>query len=338
MRKTAIACGIAGLLFFAAAGVLAFWVTPANAQLPAGSSTTSKYTGTIQQILNPAALQQGNLAQAVKRGLPLDISRTVEVQQTSGDTALVQDSAKVTAAGQQLPRQAQHYAVNRTSLEATASHPASWQVDNAKGLTVSFPIPAQQRNYTGWENTTQTATTIRYVKQQQRNGINTYVYQSTVPATPVKNPQVQKLPTSLPVPLLQNAARSGLVSPAQLSSLQRLLPAGAATIPLGYTYQATNTYWVAPATGMVVDAKTSEQQTAGISLHGTVLPVLPVLADSYQGTPSSVQQLVNKASSDSGTLTLFGMTLPIIFAAVGFVLLVAAVVLGLRGRRAAAVR
>jgi hypothetical protein len=59
-------------------------------------------------------------------------------------------------------------------------------------------------------------------------------------------------------------------------------------IPLGYIYAATSTYWVAPATGIVIDVSTTEQQVGGIALGSRIIPVLPVLVDSYKASPASV--------------------------------------------------
>lgn len=332
MRKTAIACGVIGVIFLAAAGLLAFWITPAFvARLPADSNTTRTYAGQIQSVVNPAALKQGNFAAAIRTGLPQTIHRQVRVLQTSGNTALVKDASTVTTSGQRIGALTEQYAVDRTSLEATSSHPSGWHVTNAKGLTVSWPIPAAQHNYTGWEHFTQTTATLKYVRQEQHGGISTYVYQASIPPTKIRNSQVLSvLPASLPVSVLSLAARAGLITQSQLAALRKALP-NATTVPLGYTYEGATTYWVDPATGIVVDLSTTEKESGGLALPGgQVVPVLPVLADTYKGTQASVQAAVTDAKNGGGTITLLGLTLPVIFAAVGFVLLVLAVVLWLR--------
>jgi hypothetical protein len=333
MRKTAVACGIVGLVLFAAAGLLAWWVTPAFvAQLPAGSNTTRTYDGQIRALVDPAALLRGDFAAAVRAGLPETIKRQVKVVQTAGSTALVSDTSTATAGGRAIGAVSSQYAVDRTSLEATTSHPSSWNVVPAKGLTVSWPIGAKQQNYTGWERFTQTTTQLRYLRTEQHGGVSTYVYQATVPATPIRNPQVLKsLPASLPVSVLQGAVRAGLIPASVAGSLTTLIPAGVTSIPLGYLYSATTTYWVAPATGIVIDVSTTEAEQAGPVLGGKVIPVLPVLADSYKASPASVQAAATDANNGSNTITLFGVTLPIVFGAVGFVLLVVAVILWMRG-------
>ena len=144
----------------------------------------------------PRRAAAGDFAAAVRLGLPETLHRQVQVLQTSGNTALVRDARTRAASGQQIGAVTSQYAVDRRSLEATASHPSSWSVTNAKGLTISWPIGAEQQNYTGWVDFTQTTTQLKYVRQEQHGGVNTYVYEATVPPTPIKNPQVlQGLPT-----------------------------------------------------------------------------------------------------------------------------------------------
>lgn len=335
MRRTAIVLAVIAAIFLAAAALLAFWVTPQFvARLPSDSNTTRTYDGQIRTLLDPALLRQGNLGAAVGHGLPETISREVKVLQTSGDTALVQDTSTVDSAGQRIGELTAKYAVDRHSLEATTSHPSDWSVTNARGLTVNWPVGAGQQNYTGWVSFTQTTTQLRYLRQEQHGGVNTYVYQANLAATPIKNPQVlQSLPKALPVSLLQGAGQSGLVPPSVLAALpgsSRMRP----MIPLGYTYEGTSTYWVAPRTGIVVDISTSEKQRAGVALPGgKIIPVVPVLDDSYQGNQASVQAAATDAKNGSGTIQTVGTTIPIVLAVVGFVLAVIAVILLLRGRR-----
>jgi Porin PorA len=335
MRKTAVASGIIGVVLVAAAFLLAFWITPAYiARLQSDSSTVRNYDGQIRTLVNPVALRQGNLAAAIKVGLPETLRRQVKVLQTSGNTALVQDATTVTASGRQVGGLTSKYAIDRTSFQATSSHPSTWSVTDAKGQTFNWPIGTKQQNYTGWVPYTLTTIPLKYTGQAQRNGISTYVYQATVPATPVKNSQVLAvLPKSVPLSLLQGAAKAGLIPGSMLASLGKAFP-GLSSVPLGYVYQATSTYWVAPATGIVVDANTDEKEVAGVALpNGKIVPVLPVLADSYKFSSSSVQGAVTDANNGSSTINTFGTILPIVAGVLGFLLVVLAVFLWMRGRR-----
>ena len=335
MRKTAIASAIVGVIFLAVAGLLAFWITPSFvARLQSSSNTVRTYDGQIRTLVNPVALAQGNFSAAIKVGLPEALRRQVKVLQTSGNTALVQDATTVTSSGKPIGGITSQYAIDRTSFEATASHPSDWSVTNAKGLTFNWPIGTKQQNYTGWVPFTETTTALKYIKQEQHGGVNTYVYQATVPATPIKNPQVLRgLPTTLPVSLLQGAGRAGLIPASLVASLAKVFP-HARTVPVGYVYESTSTYWVAPATGIVVNLNTTEKQVGGVLLPaGKIIPVLPVLSDSYKASPASVQAAANDATNGSNTIQTFGTTLPIVAAVIGLILVVIAVILWMRGRR-----
>jgi len=334
MRKAAISSGVVGLILLVASALLAWWITPSYiARMPSDYNKTRTYDATIRTLFNPAALQAGNLAGAIRTGVPATITEHVKVQQTSGNTALVQDTRNISASGSTVGQTVTPYALDRQTLEATSSHPSDWSVTPATGLTVSWPLGAKQQNYTGWVYQTNTTTTLKYVKQAQQGGINTYQYQATVPPTPIKNPQLlANLPKSLPVSLLPALQAAGLISPANLGSLSQLFP-GTREIPLGYTYQANNTYYVAPATGLVVNVSNDEKQMAGIALpNGKIIPLIPVLSYTYHASPASLSAAVNDANSGSSTITTWGVTVPIAAAAAGFFLLVLAVYLWMRGR------
>jgi hypothetical protein len=333
MRKAAISGGALGLILLIAAGLLAWWITPSYiARMPGDYNKTRTYDATIRTLFNPAALAAGNLAGAIKTGLPATITESVKVQQTSGNTALVQDTRKIMASGSVVGQTVSPYALNRQTLEATSSHPGNWSVIPATGLTVSWPLGAKQQNYTGWVYQTYTTTTLKYITQVQQGGINTYEYQATVPPTPIKNPQLLAiLPKSLPVSLLPRLRAAGLISAANLAALSKAFP-GATSVPLGYTYQDANTYYVAPGTGLVVNVSNNETEMGGIALPGgRIIPVFPVLAYTYHASPASLSAAVNDANSGSSTITTWGVTVPITAAAVGFVLVVLAVFLWMRG-------
>jgi len=335
MRKAAISSGAIGLVLLVAAALLAWLITPTYiARLPGSYDKSRTYDATIRTLFNPSALTSGNLAEAIKTGVPATITEHVKVLQTSGNTAQVQDTRSVTVAGSLLGQTVSPYALDRQTLEATASHPDSWSVIPAQGLTVSWPLGAKQQNYTGWVFQTYTTTTLKYVGQVQQGGINTYEYQATVPPTPIKNPQLlANLPKSLPASLVPRLSAAGLLSAAQVAGLAKAFP-GVASIPLKYTYQAANTYYVAPGTGLVVNVSNNETEMGGIALPGgKIIPVLPVLAYTYHASPASLSAAVNDANSGSAAITTWGVSVPITAAALGFVLLVLGVFLWVRGGR-----
>ncbi len=332
MRKAAVTCGVIGVILLVVAALLAWWITPSFvARLPGNYNKTRTYDGTIHKLFEPAALAGPNPAAAIRTNLPATLTEQVKVLQTAGNSALLQDIRTIKAAGSQVARTDSHYSVDRKTLEATAPHPKSWVVTPAKGLTVSWPLGAKKQNYTGWVPLTNTTTLLKYVGEAKQGGITTYEYRATIPPTPIKNPQVLAgLPASLPTSLVPSLIRAGLVSPSQAASLATVFP-HATTIPLGYTYQATNTYYVAPASGLVVNVSNNETETAAVKLPtGTLAPVTAVLSDSYHASPSSLASAVSDANSSGSAISALGVDLPIAFLALGFLLLVAAIILWMR--------
>jgi hypothetical protein len=334
MRKAAVACGVIGLIMLIGAALLAWWITPSYiAQVPGNYNKTRTYDGTIHTLFNPAALAAGKPAAAMKTNLPGTLTDNVKVLQTSGGTALVQDTRVVKASGSPVATTLQHYAVDRNSLEATPSHPSSWVVTPAKGLTVSWPFGAKKQTYTGWVPLTETTTPLRFIGESTQGGITTYEYRAAVPPTPIKNSQVlASLPSSLPTSLVPELVAAHLITAGQAASLATAFP-HATSIPLGYTYQAANTYFVAPATGLVVNVANNETEMGGIALsNGSIAPVIPILSDSYHASPASLSAAVTDAKNGSSAISIVGVYLPIALAAAGFLLVVLAILLWIRKR------
>jgi hypothetical protein len=334
MRKAAITSGVIGLLLLLAAALLAWWITPAFiARTPSDYNKTRTYSGTIRSLVVPSALATGNLSAAIKTGVPATLTDHVKVLATSGNTGQYQDTRTITGAGSQISKTVNNYALDRSTLMATRSRPSNWSVTPATGLVVSWPLGAKKQNYTGWVPLTQTTTPLRYITQANQGGINTYEYQAIVHPTVMTNSQVLAgLPKALPTALLGRIGAAGLIPPADIAALGRAFP-GATAIPVKYTYQATNKYWVDPNTGLVINVANNEVETGNIALpNGKLIPIFPILSLTYHATPTSLSQAVSDAKDGSTTISTWGVTVPIICLCVGFVLVVAAVILWFMGR------
>ncbi len=188
--KTGLGIGLAvlGLLSLAAAAILAWVVVPDRKELPADTNTVRQFDGTARVLLNPQALAGGDLRNALRANVPVTAERTVKVLATDGDAAQVSDERTLLAGGQPAGQTSATYAVDRTSLEATTSIPSDWDVTPHQGLTVSFPIGAKQQDYTGWVSDTQSTAPVTYEREENKGGVNTYVYTSTVSAAPITGP------------------------------------------------------------------------------------------------------------------------------------------------------
>jgi hypothetical protein len=325
-----------GVLCLVAAAVLTWVVVPNTKQVPADTDTTRHFTGTGKLVLDPQAVASGNLAAALRVNVPVTAERTVKVLATDGDNAQVSDSRSLsTASGQPLGQTTAVYAVDRTSLQPATDPPATWQVVAAQGLTVSWPIGAEKKNYTGWVADTQATTTLTYLREESKEGVNTYVYQADVSTTPIKDEQVLgALPTSLPAGTLAALAGSLPVPDDVRAQLTQALPQLGDPVPLSYTYQATATYWVEPSTGIVVDTTREEIRKVGLSLPGgRVLPVAPFFDVTTQYTDQSVTDAADDAKDGTNEIQLYGQTLPLILLVVGVLVLLGGAALLVLGRR-----
>ena len=80
MRKAAITSVVIGLILVIGAGLMAWWITPSYiARMPSDYNKTRTYDGTIRTLFDPAALKAGNLAGAIRTGLPATLSHNVKV-------------------------------------------------------------------------------------------------------------------------------------------------------------------------------------------------------------------------------------------------------------------
>jgi Porin PorA len=337
--KTGLGIGLAvlGLLSLAAAAILAWVVVPDRKVLPADTNTVRQFSGTARVLLNPQALAGGDFRNALRANVPVTAERTVKALATDGNAAQVSDERVLMAGGQPAGRTSATYAVDRKTLEATTDHPSDWQVTPNQGLTVSFPIGSKQQDYTGWVADTQTTVPITYEREENKGGVNTYVYTSTAAAAPIKDPQVlANLPQALPQSILGGLAAVLPLTDQQKAALAQALPQLANPVPLSYTYEATSTFWVEPTTGLVVNVQRQETRKAGIGgPGGLVLASVPVYEVTTQYTDQSVSAAATDANDKKSDLTLYGTTLPWILAGAGALLLIVGLVLALTGRRGA---
>jgi len=334
-----VAAAVLGVLCLAAAAILAWVVVPNQAQLPGDTNVKRQYSGTAKLLLNPQALASGQVNQAMLINVPITAERTVQVLATDGDAAQVRDSRSLTAAnGQAVGSTQATYAVDRKSLEPASSYPPSWTVIQQQGLTVSWPFGSEKTDYTGWVNETQTTTPIKYRREESRQGVDTYVYQASPAAQPIKDPQVlATLPQALPVDALTALAAVLPIPDDVRAQLAQALPTLTQPIPLSYTYQAQTTYWVSPATGEVVDTQREEIRKAGLQLPNgqTIAAVIPIYDVTIAFTDDSAQAAAQDAKDNGDKIQLYGTTVPLILLIVGIVSLIVAALLFFLPRRRA---
>ncbi len=329
-----IPLALLGLLGLALAAILGWGVAPGRKQLPSDVNTTRDFSGTANTLLNPQALESGDAGNALMANVPVTGQRTVRVLDTSGNNARVIDERTLVSGGQPVGSGSHTYAVNRRSLEPATGAPSDWDVEPHQGLTVSFPIGAERRDYSGWVNDTQETTPIRFVREESRGGVNAFVYQSKVEPTPIRDQAVlSSLPTSLSRNTLQGIAPSLPLSADEMGSLSQALPSLPEQVPVTYTYEGATIYWVEPTTGTVIDVARQEVRTGTIAgPGGAVLASMPVYNVDTRYTDDSVAAAGRYASDRRNALNTVGSTWPWVLGTLGTLALLAGL-LGLLARR-----
>jgi len=341
LRGLRIGGAILGVVLIAASCVVRFVVLPAEAKLPANSNTTNVYAGTAPVMLNTAALAPHSTAPLLLRHVPLSIRESVRVLSSNDADAVVDYRIVESVGGKALPTLDYKYDVSRTDLGAATS--LSWPgLVATRGLTVSFPIGTQQRNYTGWVQETGLTTPLRFagttsgVKLDGKTynfGFKADVFRQVTPAAPLTDrEQLAMFPTGIPKAEIPTVVAQLHLSSSQLGKLVAVFSKLPNVVPLAYTYAATYTYWVAPRDGVVVDL--TGLQTYAVELPASVLgvavPIATVAQFSYTDTPATLVARVNEANHDAWALNLVGITLPLLALIIGVVLVAAAVLLRVR--------
>jgi len=304
-----------GVLSLVAAVVLRFVVAPNATKLPADTDTVTTYSGT-GSILNATALQQGDVANAVARNIPVTLDRHVYVSQTEGNTAIVHDDLTLKSQASSIDDN-HTYAVDRTKL-TEAPTIQGVQVEDHQGLTISLPADPDPKSdvYKYWDTPTRVAVPVRYVGTEKRGGRETYHYEAKASA-PLTNPSLQqRLPSSLPRTL---APRLLTLLPADTQ--QRLTPLLSALpdqIPLSYTANSTYNVWADTKLGVPIDTEINRTIVANVS--AVDIPLIPVLSIDVTEDQASVKAAADKASSATTKLTWLRTWGPFLLVILGLVL------------------
>jgi hypothetical protein len=328
MRKAVVFTASGAVVLVAAAAVLRFAVLPNLEQVPGDLDTTLHYTGTAD-VVDAAALQSGNLASALRSGLPVNVAERIRSVATHGSTVVLADDTTAAAGGATLLSSRHTWAVDRTSM-AAAPPPAGSSAEPHQGLVVGFPLSPKAKDYPYWDYPTQSTVTAAYQRTEKHGGTRTYVY--TVHANgPLKDPAIKGgVPAALPKATLLGLAatlpadvKSGLT--AQAAQLPE-------QIPLAYTATNDSTFWVDTGTGYVVDVTQKQTVAAAIALGPASVPLANVFALNVRFTPETVSSVGDDAAAARRGLFLLGVVAPVALLVVAALLALIAVWLWRRGR------
>jgi hypothetical protein len=158
------------------------------------------------------------------------------------------------------------------------------------GYVVQFPFDVRKRSYPIWDSTIEDTVDAQYLGTDERRGLTVYRFVQRVPEQKVGT---QELPGSV----------LGLPD---------------ASVVADSMYRTTRTYWVEPASGAVVDY--TESMDRRFVYQGHVLPAIQGTLALQHDASDATFDLVRTAAIG---LPLVKRTLPMIFAPLGLLLVLA---------------
>ena len=335
-----------GALLIAAGLIVKLLIVPALAQFPDDVDTTRTYAGVVT-MLNRDALLDTNL-ELFYNNLAVVSDRTVTTEETDGQKALVRDVSNLVAAagtaaeGTRLTGSDDFYTIDRKTMESIDNFSDNEAVLAREGLVIGFPIGTQKRDYRGWNGDPQLPVTLFYQREEERHGINTYVFTASSGPEIIKDQgTLNEFPAGVPrdsvpalLPFLDLPPEIENLIPLILGALPELLD-------LAYTYEFDATYWIDPTTGILIDIDKNDIRRAMVVVPGFDLDVPPIEVYNltYQPTSESIAAAVDDAKSNGDLLQLGRTTGPFTLFGLGALsLLAAAFMLWRRGRGKAEIK
>ncbi len=325
LRRGALIGIAAGLVLIVAGALLRFVVVPGQAQFPDDVDTTRTYTGTLD-IVNAEALASFDIANAFLTDIPVQIERRVTTEQVDGGQALVRSKAEVIGpTGQVIIGSDDWYTIDRKTMEHVPNFTDEDRVfEGRSGLVVGWPIDAEPEDYQGWNGDPRTPVTLTYAGEEERGGIDTYVFTASAEPQIIEDPAtLANFPSAVPKDLIVALAEVIELPPEVAANLPLVLPGLPDPLPLKYTYSFDAKFWVDPTTGILVDIERRDIRRAvlEIDILPAPVPITSVYDLEYSSPASTLEEAVDDAQSEGGRLNLYRSTLPNIAFILGGLLL-----------------
>jgi hypothetical protein len=330
MRKTSWYLGAAATVLVATGAITRFAVLPAVHQVPDDTDFTMHFAGAMT-MLDPQALQSGNLPGAIVRDLPITADRRVRAVDTSGSSIVLSDRTVVLGPQRQTLQAAEkRWSVDRKTLLDRRA-PKNVPAEAHQGLSAGFPLEPKRKNYPYWDAPTRTTVSATYLRTEQRAGRETYVF-SIRHSGPLTDPAaLGALPPAMPKAVVQGLA--GVAAPDRAGSVGTATADQSDPTPLTYISSTDLTGWVDSETGVTVDLKSTQAVTATATTANGTVDLFPVMSLGMTTTPASRAELANNAEDGARALWLLGDVAPSAALGLGLALLALAVYLEARARR-----
>lgn len=314
----------AGVLALASSAALAFVVVPNQAVWPDDVDTTRTYEGTLETMLDAQALAAADLGNLFITDVPVTIARTTTTTAVADGNALIADGSVVTAPdGTVLLTSDSTVAIDRKTFQAVDAV-GDVTVPAREGYAMGFPLGVPQADLTMWSDELGRTVEVTYEGEAQRAGRDVYVFRSVIDnGLIVDETTLARFPAELPKFAITMLLPSLDLPEAVAAQVDQLLPTLPNTVPLTYLYSGDATFFVDPATGMLIDVERTESRAVAVTTDAVPfpIPVTDVFRWTYTATPETVAAASADADDIAGQLTLFGTVIPGLLALAGVALL-----------------
>ncbi|AWK76303.1 hypothetical protein CBI38_33140 (plasmid) [Rhodococcus oxybenzonivorans] len=333
VRKSSIAWLVIGVVLILAAAAIKWLILPSLTKLPSDLSQSQKYEGTMS-ALNPQAFAANDLANLIIPEMPISADRSLTVDATEGDTAIVTSNTAITLPDGSTQKDVHSYAISRVDFapvrlseqEKQSLVPAQSQstFEGHEGIAVSFPMsPAKDGNLL-YDSVTRTGQEARFVDEGTVEGREVYNYEVDA-AGPIQSPtvlaQFKDFPQQLPKAEVAGLLQAGLV-PADSRTVIEDNIAGLPDL-LDIGFGSSNMAKVAVdeqfGSPLVVDQTQSMYVT--VPVNGEDVAVLPLSTVKMHTADSEVTALAADLSKNGTLLTVAGVWVPAVLAIAGVLLI-----------------
>lgn len=266
LPRVLLGLGVVLIIF----GVIAVYALPALAvKYPGGPlNKTAHAQGTFTLYIDPASAAPLPTPQK----LPLDIKRNLDVIETDGSRAVVQEN-DVEQIGNLKPQDLQQrYVLDRKSLKDVADNRAwaytpSNKIDRSPAYSINLPFSSGNGPYQVWKNESGVSYAFTKTGSLKQAGVTLYRYQGSMTAAPAQSYYIDQLasqgipksltPAQAAAQLKAQGADPALLESAVLPSLAAVDRSTAQAIltqnvPLKYTLDVHTSFLVEPKTGAIV--------------------------------------------------------------------------------------
>ncbi|MFF2109378.1 porin PorA family protein [Rhodococcus koreensis] len=329
IRRSSIVLLVVGLALIVAAGVIRFVALPSLTKLPADLSQGQKYEGTMS-ALNPQAFAANDLANLITPEMPITADRSLTVDATDGDTAIVTSNTAITLPDGSTQKDVHSYAVSRvdyapvplTDEQKQTLIPAADKAtfEDHEGIAFSFPMgPAEDGNVL-YDAVTRSGQAATYVDSGTLEGreVNNYEVNASGPIeSPTVLAQFKDFPSQLPKAVVAGLLQAGIVPDASRATLQADLATLPDVLDLGFGSTNVAKLAVDKQFGAPLNVDQTQSMYVTVPVNGEDVPVLPLSTVKLHTAPSEVAGLAGKLSKNGVLLAIAGVWVPLGLVVVG---------------------